>query len=172
MGIADKTRKVLWGRSGNRCAFCRQELVVARTAADPEAVVGDECHIVSEAPQGPRHVAGWTPEEYDAVENLLLLCRVHHKLVDDQSETYTVELLRHMKANHEKWVAARLSGEPQPVPLRRPSQGRASFLVRFTSGKDLLAVVIGACASALDNDELESDDEVALVGGFLQDLRD
>ncbi len=169
--ISDKTRKVLWGRSGNRCAFCRQELVLARTDADPESVVGDECHIASAAEHGPRHAEGWSPEQFGDIENLLLLCRVHHKLIDDQPETYTSQLLQHMKVNHERWVAACL-GEPQPLRLRRPSEGKAAYLVRLTSGRDLLNLVLGAYASALDNDDLESDEEVAAVGGFLQDLRD
>jgi len=45
MAITDKTRKILWGRAGNRCAMCRRVLVVDRTPSDDDAVVGDECHI-------------------------------------------------------------------------------------------------------------------------------
>ena len=55
MAISDKTRKVLWGRSANRCAICRQELVVDATAYDNESVVGEECHIVSAQINGPRY---------------------------------------------------------------------------------------------------------------------
>ena len=47
MAINDKTRKVLWGRSGNRCAICRRELVLDATTVDDVSVVGEECHIVS-----------------------------------------------------------------------------------------------------------------------------
>jgi hypothetical protein len=50
MGISDRTRKILWGRSGNRCALCRRELVEEGTAVDAESVVGDECHIIGEKP--------------------------------------------------------------------------------------------------------------------------
>src|SRR5205085_1467643 len=47
VAISDKTRKLLWGRSGNRCAICRRTLSVDGTVVDAEAVVGEECHIVS-----------------------------------------------------------------------------------------------------------------------------
>jgi predicted restriction endonuclease len=98
MTITDKTRKVLWGRSGNRCSFCRSPLVIDATAADTEAVVGDECHVISGKRGGPRADSNFPPERIDELENLLLLCRVHHKMVDDQAETYTVDVLKAIRA--------------------------------------------------------------------------
>ncbi len=38
MAISLKTQKMLWGRSGNRCAVCRTELVVDRTETDFDRV--------------------------------------------------------------------------------------------------------------------------------------
>lgn len=101
MAITDKTRKILWGRSGNRCAMCRHELVIQATEADDDSVVGDECHIVSGQTMGPRHSPEFPVEDLDGLANLILLCRVHHKMVDDQYETYTPDLLRKLKHNHE-----------------------------------------------------------------------
>lgn len=123
MAIADKDRKLLWGRSGNRCAMCRQSLVIEKIAEDPEAVVGDEAHIAAQSPGGPR----WGEIE-DAVglhsyANLILLCRVHHKAVDDQPSHYTVHRLRQIKADHEAWVADRLDDVKVPGlydPITRP----------------------------------------------------
>jgi hypothetical protein len=104
MGITDKTRKLLWGPSGNRCAFCRRELKIDATSEDDEAVVGDECHIVSGQANGPRYDPTYPAHLIDEVDNLLLLCRVHHKMVDDQPMTYPAPALREMKARHEKLV--------------------------------------------------------------------
>jgi predicted restriction endonuclease len=87
MPISDKTRKILWGRSGNRCAFCRHELVIDATTADDESVIGEECHILSRKGQGPRYDSSYPSEQLDEAENLILLCRIHHKMVDDQHET-------------------------------------------------------------------------------------
>ncbi|MEW6276085.1 MAG: HNH endonuclease signature motif containing protein [Bacillota bacterium] len=101
MAISERTRKILWARSGNRCAICRCELVREEFATDPAAVVGDECHIISKKPGGPRYDPG-VKMELDSYDNLILLCKTHHKLVDDQPSRFTVEYLRMVKANHEK----------------------------------------------------------------------
>lgn len=78
------------------------------TSLDDESVVGEECHIISGKPGGPRSEPSFPDSEIDGYPNLLLLCRVHHKLVDDQAETYTAELLRQLKQNHETWVSESL----------------------------------------------------------------
>jgi hypothetical protein len=104
MAITDKTRKLLWGRSGRSCAFCKCDLFIDTTAESEESVVGDECHIVSGQVDGPRYDPTFPAGLIDHVSNLLLLCKVHHKMVDDQYETYTTEVLRKIKADHEHWV--------------------------------------------------------------------
>jgi hypothetical protein len=174
MAISDKTRKVLWGRSGNRCAICRQRLVVDETDADAESVVGDECHIHSGAPNGPRHEAAADPQSIDALANLLLLCRVHHKMVDDQFETYTAELLRSIKANHEQWVEDRFkeeSGYP-PIRIRRSKDEIPERLLPVESGAELFNLGTGCHGSYQDHNDDLNDEEVEIVGGFLQNLSD
>ncbi len=52
MTIRDKTRKILWGRSENRCAICKYELISDETQVDDESIIGEECHIISEKPSG------------------------------------------------------------------------------------------------------------------------
>src|SRR5438105_4805982 len=99
MPVTDKTRKILWGHSGNRCAICRIELVIDHTSCDDESVVGEECHLVSGKPKGPRYRPDLEAGVLDSVENLLLLCSAYHKLVDDQPETYTEKVLYKLKAN-------------------------------------------------------------------------
>ncbi len=174
MPISDKTRKVLWGRSGNRCAICRHELVSDATDKDDDSVVGDECHIRSARPNGPRHDSTYAAEKLDAYVNLMLLCRTHHKMVDDQMDTYTTDILLRMKANHETWVSRRLADEhqPQPVRLRRVKENILTVLYRLTTGKEVLDVVSNAMAYEFDHDELRSQEEVDVVGGFLQNAKD
>jgi hypothetical protein len=175
MTISNKTRKVLWGRSGNRCAICKHELVIEATPQDSESVVGDECHIISAKPNGPRHDPSYPKDELDAYENLILLCRIHHKMVDDQADTYTIDILRQMKSNHEVWVTQTLSDKPhigKPLKVTRVKQNIPAYLSRLTTGKQVLDLVTGTMAFSMDHDELESESEVALVGGFLQTIRD
>ncbi len=106
MGISLKTHKLLWGRSGNRCAFpdCRHELIADETETDDESVIGDEAHVVAKNNDGPRGESDMSTEERDKYDNLILLCRIHHKIIDDQYLHYTVEKLKEMKITHEKWV--------------------------------------------------------------------
>jgi hypothetical protein len=174
MPISEKTRKILWGRSGNRCALCRRELVIDAKASDDESVVGDECHIISDKSQGPRHDPAFPPERLQEPENLILLCRVHHKMVDDQCKTYTVEVLQKLKANHEKWVSSTLAEEKQlpPVRLRRIKENIPSHLIRLMSGQEVMKVVGSSSAFSFEHDEPQSEAEVELLSGFLQEAQD
>ncbi|MBK8285781.1 MAG: HNH endonuclease [Ahniella sp.] len=174
MAISDKTRKILWGQAGSRCAMCRCELVAEITKHDRAAIVGDECHIVSRLPMGPRYNPDYPPEYVDAIDNLILLCRVHHKQVDDQAQTYTAELLGTMRTNHETWVASRLNEveATNRIRITRSRSGTPTHLERLSNGNELMALIGSACASSLDYDELKTDQEVSLVGGFLQSLQD
>ena len=103
MAISDKDRKLLWGRSHNRCAYCQQPLSVEARPQDRAAIVGDEAHIISGAPNGPRSGEPLSCG-IDAYENLILLCRTHHKMVDDQPNEFTALRLLTMKAEHEAWA--------------------------------------------------------------------
>jgi hypothetical protein len=111
MGISLKTHKMLWGRSGNRCALpiCRKNLVEDETETDDASIVGDEAHIVARENDGPRGISLLTPEERDKYDNLILMCKVHHKMIDDQPLEYTVEKLHQMKSEHLEWVSKNLS---------------------------------------------------------------
>jgi hypothetical protein len=107
MAISDKVRKGLWGRSGNRCAICRQELVLEKDEFDSQLNIGEECHIISRQPLGPRHQK-MKDFDYDSGDNLLLLCRNHHKQIDEQIEKFQIEVVKQIKADHEKWVSENL----------------------------------------------------------------
>lgn len=175
MSITDKTRKILWGRSGNLCAFCRRTLVVEASALDPEAIVGDECHIISGAPNGPRHDPAVPREQIDEPDNLILLCRVHHKLVDDQPETFTASALRTLRSNHERWVKERLAdtGVPKPVRRVRIAKDIPQHLIRVMSSKMLIDAMAGASFGMYqDHPEDLNDDQLGTVRDFLQNLTD
>jgi hypothetical protein len=104
MPISVKTQKMLWGRAASRCAICLLELVMDASETDDESVVGEACHIVAEKLDGPRGQSELATGKRDKYDNLILLCNVHHKQVDDQVGTYTVEKLHDLKKKHEKWV--------------------------------------------------------------------
>ena len=175
MALTNKTRKLLWGHSGNRCAFCKCELIMGSTPEDDESVVGEECHIVARESGGPRNDLNFPKKKLDQYDNLILLCRVHHKMVDDQENTYSVEHLRRIKKEHEQWVCETLNLSCEKLKAGYKNQKDSSspkYLSRLTTGKELINVLSNSHAYDFDHDELESEDEVDLVGGFLQNAQD
>ena len=111
MPITEKTRKTIWGLSGNRCAFpgCNKELFM--TDGDSSSLVGEECHICARSIGGPRYNPNLSDKELNDYSNLILLCSVHHKFVDDNPNNYTVEVLRDMKSKHESMVRKALDNK-------------------------------------------------------------
>lgn len=139
MAISDRTRKLLWGCSGNRCAICRCPLAVQPTSADPAAVIGEECHIIAQSAGGPR-AGEIQAEALDDVENLVLLCRNDHRRVDEQPSYFTTERLRAIKIAHETWVDLALSNPHPPpakghvtLPVREPAQQPSELEVVIVS---------------------------------------
>jgi hypothetical protein len=142
---------------------------VDATVKDNASVVGEECHIVSARANGPRYNRVLDPSILDEYENLILLCRVHHKMVDDQPETYTVEILSRTKAVHEKWVVEKLSErQEKQVRVKRVEQNIPKYLSRLTGAKEVMEIVNGAFDRKFDHDELLDQNEVELVGSFLE----
>lgn len=108
MSILLKTQKMLWGRAASRCCICRKDLVMDASETDDESLVGEACHIVGRKNDGPRGISDLPEVDRDKYSNLLLLCNVHHKLVDDQTNKYTVEKLSEIKSKHISWVKEKL----------------------------------------------------------------
>ena len=101
-----KTLKILFGSSGNQCAYpeCTNNVIEPATEKSDAAVIAQICHIYAFSTNGPRGKAGLTNEELNAPKNLILLCPNHHVVVDKQHETYPVELLKKWKREHEAKV--------------------------------------------------------------------
>ena len=90
------TIKQLFGLSGNRCAFPRCEIALLQG----NSIVGEICHIKAAKPNGPRYDAAQTPEERHSFNNLILMCAVHHKIIDDDPKSYTFQRLQRLKEEH------------------------------------------------------------------------
>ncbi len=165
--ISAADRKLLWGRSGNECAFpqCAQNLTMAAGAgagaapvplgSSPLVVVGEEAHIVAERDDGPRGDPSMPVPERNAYPNLVLLCPTHHTLVDkDHGVSFSVGDLRGMKAAHEESVEKRLRGtigssaRRADLLLEAASEGRGRLVASW------VAAGVGAdLAQALADDQ-------------------
>ena len=72
MAVGSRIRKILWAKSGNRCAICRIELVQAEIQ-EKNVIIGEECHIVSSKENGPRGKESLQSDDFDGFEHDLLL---------------------------------------------------------------------------------------------------
>lgn len=85
-------------KSGNKCSFpnCNEEIL-----NDEDKYIGQLAHIEAAEPNGPRYNQNQTDEERRAEDNLMFMCYKHHKIIDNDTKTYTVQILKDMKHDHE-----------------------------------------------------------------------
>lgn len=95
-GITERELKLVCTRSFDKCPFpnCNQLLV------QHDSIVGQIAHIVSPEENGPRADPSFPRDMLNRADNLLMLCPIHHKIVDDNDGTYTVSELKNMRENH------------------------------------------------------------------------
>lgn len=117
MAIKSKDLKILWGRSGNRCAICRIQLTQDASAAASIFSIGEQAHIVGDKDDAARGKSPLNSEERDSYHNLILLCPNHHTEIDKNEADWPVERLHQAKSTHELWVTETLSETIDHVKL-------------------------------------------------------
>ena len=167
MPISDHTRKALWGLSGGVCARCRNSLIEDATELEREALVGEEAHIVSKAQSGPRH--GPEPAGgYDGLDNLVLLCRVCHAVVDAQPASYPGEALRAVRDAHTEWIKTRTRSDHVLPQLRFSPIPQDLELKLVASGRQLVDLVSGADDATYAHDQPRDAADATLMSDFLK----
>jgi hypothetical protein len=104
MSISYKDTKLLWGRAVERCAICRKQLSHDDKNNNKSFPVGQQAHIVSEEPDGPRGSSSLSRSKRNSYHNLILLCPTHHAIIDKDVNKYPVECLHMLKSKHELWA--------------------------------------------------------------------
>lgn len=107
MPVSERTSKIVWGQCAARCCICRKDLIF-ETNGTVSSLIGEVAHIVGETKSAARGASHLSVRERNEAENLLLLCREHHKIVDDDTATYPVDRLHQVKADHLSWIATSL----------------------------------------------------------------
>jgi len=122
--IPQKVQSALWARAGGRCQYrgCNQDLVGDLIAGRHDALFGFIAHIVADIETGPRGDRVRSPQLCRSLDNLMLMCARHHKLIDIDAVADHPELvLLAMKAEHEQRIAI----------VTAIDEDRASHVVRF-----------------------------------------
>jgi hypothetical protein len=129
-GPTPSTIKRLFAVSGSTCAFprCRNPLY------DNGVLVGDICHIKGNKPGAKRYDPSQSEAERQGFDNLILLCKNHHAVIDGDEQKYTVARLQDMKRTHEAKQTVRFA----------ISDSEAMRLSLFAGG-----TVVGVLASSL-----------------------
>ena len=102
--FTQRTIEAIAKRAGFLCSdpACKSPTVGAAEGHDGIVNVGVAAHITAAAPGGPRYDPSLTREERRHQSNGIWLCQTHGKLVDSDSEHFTVGMLRAWKEAAEK----------------------------------------------------------------------
>ena len=97
--ISQIVQRYIYIRSYNCCAMpgCGAEL-----CKKDGTLIGEICHIEGIKPGSARYNPNLSEEKVNDTSNLILLCRNHHKEIDQNPEKYTVEKLKQIKEAHEE----------------------------------------------------------------------
>lgn len=104
--FSPKVRRIVALRANQHCSFrgCLQA-TSGPSDESPEAVnmTGKAAHIHGAAPGlgSRRYLQSMTPDERSHISNAIWLCAYHADLIDKDEVTYTADVLRAMKSEHE-----------------------------------------------------------------------
>ena len=89
------------------CYMCHRPLTGDLLTGKDELNLGYVAHIVGAVSDGPRGSKERSSALVDSVDNLMLLCNDHHRVIDHPQhwQDYPEELLLHIKRSHEAKVA-------------------------------------------------------------------
>ena len=154
--MRDKDIKILWGRSGNRCAVCKLEL----TPDGTRETLGEMAHIVARSSDGPRGNEPTALADRDVYDNLILLCPTHHTEIDKDIGTWSVARLRTTKSDHERWVSGQLGADK----IRVATFDNTEFLARrqtawVESSRGQVALVVALTPLRVSGDALNTLDQ-------------
>lgn len=167
MGVSTKTRCVVWARAAGRCQFpgCNRFLIGDLIAGNDNLNAGYIAHIVAEKPDGPRGDLLRSPKLADDPANLMLMCDLHHRLIDrEELSNYPEAQLLAIKHRSERRI--RLATEVAPE--------RVSHMLRYGAiiGSNESVISVAKCKSAMIETHYPADSDpidLSLSGLTLDD---
>lgn len=97
-------KELVWIRSGARCAICNRYLL--DDDLGDVVPIGENAHIVGreQTAGSPRGLEPLPLADRDKAENLVLLCREQHRLIDRAVAVFSVDELTKLKQAHEQRI--------------------------------------------------------------------
>ena len=143
--ISQRNQNLLWAISGGRCEFegCNRPLyedILTRKRYNNAYIA----HIVADSPDGPRGDVERSPLLADDINNLMLMCDNHHRLIDTNIEEYPEYRLLEMKRKHEDRIAR--------VTAISPNMGTNIILYGANIGQHAAALSYDGACEALGED--------------------
>lgn len=114
------TLRELYLYSSNRCAFQHADEDCHKPLLREDGTWNCEvAHIHGVKPTAARGVHSLTTEQLRAPSNLVLMCREHHKVIDNKAleATYTVAVVEQMKKAHEERLREAMAGLERIVDI-------------------------------------------------------
>lgn len=108
MAIPNPDIKVLWAKSGNRCAICYTPLT--HDGGIKTMPIGEHAHIKGENSgndmrPSARYDANQSNTDRNSYDNVILLCPTCHTKIDKDEQLYSVNRLHAIKKQHEQKIA-------------------------------------------------------------------
>lgn len=156
LSLKNSTTRELFLLSANRCAYpgCTAALVT------DEGYVGMICHIEGVKPGSARHNPDSTNEKRRHTSNLMLMCRNHGTIIDQESAAaWPVKKLRSLKKNHESKTLAGITAIEQAIEDVTQDQ----HAVLASNGRRV--VEYGG-----RRDPVEPAGDLEIINGFLEQL--
>lgn len=115
-------KELLARRAGHRCSnpTCRRQTAGPADSATGTVNVGVAAHLTAASGGGPRFDGRLSTEERSSGENGIWLCQWCARLVDSDTDRYTVRLLRRWKAVAEEAAHASLQDPTAEQRLSEP----------------------------------------------------
>lgn len=154
--VSDKNKNLLWAITAGRCEYrgCNTPLyydILTKKLYNRSYIA----HIIADREDGPRGDKNRSTKLQDQIDNLMLLCDAHHRLIDHEGlKDHPEELLLQMKKEHEdriKQTSSLLTNLTSYVVFYRANIGEHSPPIDFhTACQSLLPSHYPAISSPIE----------------------
>lgn len=109
---------------------CRVQTVGPSTDAVQATIIGEAAHIFGARPGSQRFSKGMTDSTRAEITNAIWLCRNCHRIIDQDSEKYTADLLFRWREMHEDYIVNRL-GSKSDIALHETQKSKLQPFVEY-----------------------------------------